>query len=157
MIPTRSKNKLPQTLSYPLGAMAITEALTDAPHTSELVLYFWDRPDWSASEFHRTLRDGLPSKVLVAKFTPSHNPGYGGKVSLMETSWSAVHWSIGVYPVLRESRHSVAELLKRQALPAVVEWLRGSESIGWDRCRHSIEFVFNPADNALSVSHQDGV
>ena len=61
------------------------------------------------------------------------------------------------YPVLRESRHAVGELLRQQAMPAVMEWLRESGTVGWESRRHSIEFTFNPAENALSVTQVDGV
>ena len=157
MIPTRSKSKLPKTLSYPLGAKAITEALANAPHVAEFALFFSNHPVWPASEFQRRLREGLPYKVFTAAYTPGHKPGYGGKLSLVESGWFDLRWSLNDYPVLRELRHTVGDLLRHQGLPAVVEWLRGSGVVGWAGRCHSIEFIFNPAENSLSVTRVDGV
>jgi hypothetical protein len=156
MIPTRFKSKLPKTLSFPLGAEAISEALAGVPHVEDFLLSFSDAPLWPASEFKRLLRDGLPYTVFAAEYNPAFRPGYGGMQSLVESGWYDARWSLRVNPVLREVRHLVGQLLREQGLPAVVEWLRESDRAGWDTHQHRIELVFSPAEGTLTVTRKDG-
>jgi len=45
IIPTQHKSKIPHTLSYPIGAKAISEALWGVPQFPELTVHFsfWNR------------------------------------------------------------------------------------------------------------------
>jgi hypothetical protein len=157
MIPTRSKAKLPKTLSYPLGAEAISEALAGAPHADELSLSFYDRAVWPATEFNRFIREGLPYRILSAAYMPPLKPGHSAPNTLVESGWYQGHWSITVYPVLRELRHAAGQLLRELGLPAVVRWLRSSGRAGWDTRQHSIGLVFSPTNGTLSIAREDGV
>lgn len=157
MIPTRSKAKLPKTLSYPLGAGAITEALADAPHVADLSLSFSDTPVWPASEFQRRLREGQAYPVLFAEYVPAQKPGYYAAKALADGGWYDARWVLHVYPVRREVRHAAAGLLRAQGLPAVAEWLRSSGRAGWEGRRHSLQLLFGAADGTLSVEREDGV
>ena len=157
MIPTRYKSKLPRTLSYPIGAEAISAALAGAPHAEEFVLGFSDRVVWPVSEFQRLLRERLPYRVFVAQYRPETKPGYSAPQSLIEGGWYDCKWELHVYPVLREWRHLVNRLLREQGLPAVVEWLRSSQHAGWGSRHHRIELNFRPAEEAISIQRVDGV
>jgi hypothetical protein len=157
MIPTRSKSKLPKTLSYPLGAEAISEALADAPHASEMSISFNDQAVWPASEFQRLVREKLPYHILTVGYQPPLKPGRSAPNTLVESGWYEGHWSITVYPVRRELRSLAGQLLREQGVAAVVAWLRSSSRVGWNTRRHQIALVFNPADSTLSVTQEDGV
>jgi hypothetical protein len=157
MIPTRFKSKLPKTLSYPLGAEAISEALAGAPFAEELSLAFSGRAVWPATEFQRLVREGLPYRILAAEYMPPLKPGRSAPNTIVESGWYRGHWSITVYPVLRELRHAAGQLLREQGLPVVVEWLRSSRRTGWDTRQHRLELVFSPVEGAVSVTREDGV
>lgn len=157
MIPTRYKAKLPKTLSYSLGAQAISEALADAPHAGDFTLSFSDIPVWPASEFQRRLREGEAYRVLVAEYVRVHKPGYYGAKALIERGRYEAHWVLSVYPVRRELRHTVAELLRAHGLPAVSEWLRSSNAAGWEGHRHQLRVLFRSADGVLLVEREDGI
>lgn len=157
MIPTRSKSKLPKTLSYPLGAQAISEALADAPHAADFTLSFSDIGVWPAAEFQRRLREGAAYPVLVAEYEPVHKPGYYGANALIERGRYEAHWTLRVNPVRRELRHTVAELLRAHGLPAVAEWMRSSDAAGWEGRRHQLRILFRAADSTLLIEREDGV
>jgi hypothetical protein len=157
MIPTRSKSKLPKVLSYPLGAEAISEALADAPHLGELSLSFYDQAVWPSTEFNRLVRKGLPYRMLSAAFMPPRKVSRSAPTTLVEGGWYQAHWSITVYPVLRELRHAAGQLLRGQGLPAVAEWLRSSERAGWDTRQHRLDLVFSPAEGTLSAAREDSM
>ena len=157
MIPTRSKSKLPKALSYPLGAEAISQALAGAPHADELSLRFYDQAVWPTTEFNRLVRDGLPYRIMSAVYMPPRKVCRSAPTTLVEGGWYQGHWSITVYPVLRELRQAAGQLLREQGLPVVVEWLRSSVRAGWDIRQHRLDLVFSPAKGTLSAAREDGV
>jgi hypothetical protein len=148
MIPTHHKSKLAKNLSYPIGAQAISVALTAAPHAEEISLWFCDMPLWPASEFQRLLRHGLPYRILEFTYMPAHIIGYA--------TYDA-KWTLNIYAVKREFRHLANRLLREQGLPAIVEWLRSSGSRGWEDRQHAIGLVFDPTAGTLSIQRHDGV
>jgi hypothetical protein len=156
MIPTRSKSKLPKTLSYPLGAEEISQALAETPQVEEIRLSFHGL-GWPASEFQRVLREGLPYGIMEAAYTPPRSPGYSGANFMVETGWYDAKWSLMVYPVLRERRRLAHGLLVEHGLPIVAEWLRDSNQAGWENCQHNIELVLDPANESLSVRRNERV
>jgi hypothetical protein len=144
VIPTQHKAKLPKSQSYPIGAEAISEALTDAPHVGSLTLSF---RAWSATALQRFLRQESPYPVLAVKYQPEWRPNYG-------TCYDE-EWHLTVHAVPRESRSVIARLLREQGMPAVAPWLRSSEGAGWCARSHRLELVFSPADETLTARHDD--
>ncbi len=157
MIPTRHKSKLPKTLTWPLGAEAISTGLVDVPHASELTLSYHGSANLPASAFQRLLRESLPYAILIAEFHPASNPGYSGAAFMVERGWYAERWELQVHPVMRPLRSVAGLLLRAQGLPALAEWLRGSDRTGWKMRQHRIEFVFRPIEETLTAQVVDGV
>lgn len=149
MIPTSAKPKLPKSLSYPLGAKEISDALADAPHTGELKLDFRREACWPASKFQRVLRDGRPYKILATSYMPPNSPREIARDKLTRSRFQGGHWWISVYSVKRESRSVARGLLFSVGLPAVIAWLKSSGKVGWEYHQHSIELVFNPIEITL--------
>ena len=147
MIPTHSKTKLAQHMSYPIGAEALTEGLSDGPHIESFSVTFFG---WG---FQKLLARGKPYMVLQAEYRPSRNPGYGGKVNCLS---DVVRWELTVYPVLRELRHVANSLIRERGLPLVIQWLRASERAGWLSHDQHIELVFDPAEGTLSALESSG-
>ncbi len=156
MIPTRHKAKLPRTLSYPIGAEAISAALAGVPRAGSFSLTFRDQAVWPASEFQRFLRERLPYTILAAEYRPAQKPGYGGDRRMAEAGWFDQKWELRVCAVPRELRPLASRLLRDQGLPAVAEWLRSSERPGWEHHWQSIELVFGPAEEALAPRVKSG-
>ena len=156
MIPTSHKQKLPKTMSYPLGAEAISDALLSAPNVDRFTIVFSALALWPASESNRRIREGLSYPILVVQYTP---PLRGGFVVSKQYAHSSDigHWSIRVNAVLRELRQPAGALLRELGLPAIVEWLRSSGRTGWETRQHSIELMFDAAAVTLSVVCDDGV
>jgi hypothetical protein len=150
MIPTRHESKIPKTLSYPLGAEAISEALSTALHVEDFSLSFRNSPIWPASEFHRLLRESLPYKLMVVEHHPALKLNYAHQGVYNE------EWNLRVNPVQRQLRQQAGELLKKQGFPAIIEWLRLSHQPGWGTRQHRLALVFNPAKGALTLQREDG-
>jgi hypothetical protein len=154
MIPTRFKSKLPKTLSYPLGATTISDALANAPHFDDFTLLFYDAPIWPASEFQRLLRESLPYKVFAVSYEPALKINYGGSNYLGH--FDVKRWELLIYPVLRHLRQKAGQMLREEGLPAVVEWLRSANQTGWESRQHSLALVFCPGEETLVVQREDG-
>ena len=150
VIPTRFKSKLPNTLSWPVGAEAITAGLGDAPHAAECTLWFSDSPVWRASEFQRTLREARPYAVLVIEYRPPSRMGYSGSKAMEATGVYDAKWEVHVNPVPRTWRATVATLLREKGLPAAADWLRSINVPGWENVPHRLELLFAPAAGTLS-------
>lgn len=157
MIPTRFKSKLPKTLSWPVGAEAVTAGLGDAPHVGECGLWFSDSPVWRASEFQRTLREARPYAVLVVEYRPASRMGYNASNDLAASGFYDAKWQVRVNPVPRSWRAMVGRLLREQGLPAAAEWLRSVSRPGWEETFHRLELVFAPAEGTLSKKSSDAV
>ncbi len=135
MIPTRYKSKLPQTLSWPIGAEAISQTLEAMPngHDFELAFYF----DSSANS-QRALREKETYTLVTADFQPARKPGFGGANAYIDEGWYDQRWEIRVSPVLRKLRHLAGCLLREKGLPSIIEWLQASETNGWEQRQHSL-------------------
>ena len=157
MIPTHYKAKLPRQLSYPIGAEALTEGLTGAPHAELLSLSFWGKPVWPGSRFKQVEAQQWPYTILVVEYRPARQPGYGGARYMIESGWYDTKWEVTVYPVVRELRHHANCLLRERGLPLVVKWLSGSNRPGWLSRDQRIQFVFSPAEGTLSAQESSGV
>lgn len=150
MIPTQFKSKLPQTLSWPVGAEAITAGLGDAPHVDSCRLWFSDSPAWRASEFQRTLREALPYAVLVIEYVPAIRMGYSASKALAAAGLYDAKWRVHVNPVPRTWRATVGRLLREDGLPAAAKWLRSINVTGSENVHHRLELVFAPIEGTLS-------
>lgn len=148
MIPTRHKSKLPKTLTWPLGAEAISAGLVDVPHVTNFLLWFADSPVWPKSAFQRLLREHLAYAIFVAEYKPAYKIAGASHVA---------SWEMRVNPVLRPLRAVAGGVLRSEGLPAVFGWLRSFERSGWETRFHRLELVFSPADATLSQQYFNGV
>lgn len=161
MIPTRSKSKLPNTLSWPLGAEAISGGLADVPHAADLTLWFADSPVWSASAFHRLLRESRPYAVLVADYQPALQPGYIGSTALIEAGWYDVKWELRVNPVKRPLKSTVGALLRCRpslngfARPNAPAGRGGIIALNWCSRRRRVPFPSGPPRECRLLVHSN--
>jgi len=144
VIPTRLRVRLRPTMSWPIGAAAISEALAGAPNFERLSLTFWDMRSVAAD---RRLEADEPYAILLAKHAPARRPGYTGSVSMGIFDEA---WQIEVRAVRRDQRVA-NELLRREGLPAVRRWLESSIDPDWLSHPRVIEVVFVPALRVVRV------
>ena len=142
MIPTQYRKKLPHTLSYPLGAEALSIALADVPQFSDLHVTF---------SFYSRL-NALRSTtypVLNIHYSRSAITLTTGKTAL-DYGWLEKKWQITVGAVPRDRRHFIKGLLEREALPLARTWLIENgdrEEVG----RLTLTFSFDEEQEILKV------
>lgn len=70
LIPTASKERLPEGFTYPWGAQAISEALHDLPGLEEARIWFSWRDQFWASEWRRKIAE--LGEITLLEIGPSH-------------------------------------------------------------------------------------
>jgi hypothetical protein len=121
IIPTLSRAKMSQHLSYPVGAAAVSVALTSAIQLPDLKLHFYFWSDfWLRNghyEFFRVeyLKNAMPAEQWPISNLFKRPPQY--------------QWEIVVQPVPRVNRHRINEYILESALPGVASWLSEREEL----------------------------
>src|SRR5215204_332946 len=121
MIPTRYKSKLPHSLSYPVGAEAISESLKGVPQVPALSLGFYDRPTVFASEFQKLRDSNSPYPIFNATFRHIQ-PGLSASNKYIAEGWYEETWELSVYPVPRGLKSAARQVLLSEGLPLIRKW-----------------------------------
>lgn len=148
MIPTRLKVKLRPTMSWPIGAAAISEALAGAPNCEHLVLTF---SDYHSVAVDRRLAADEPHTILRVTHAAARKPGFTGSQGMVDAGYFDEAWQIEVNAVRRDHRQLANQLLRREGLPAVRRWLESSTDPVWMQRSRSIAVVFEPARHAVRI------
>jgi hypothetical protein len=137
MFPTRLKKPTSHTLSYPLSAKEISEALADTPQSDRLIISF--------HTYEPMDRRGKPRAILSA--------GYNGEERVRATMGFSDEWWVFVAPVPRKLRHVVNELLKKEAVPAIRSWLRERKNLHSRFGAQSVSAIFDERTETLRLEH----
>ena len=151
MIPTGYKIKIPKTLSYPLGAKAISEALEGVPQIGSLLVdfYFWNYEPVPLLR-HR------PYYVLSASYSDALlNPLYR-KFYVLSGQFES-GWRITVGTVPRHLRHAIQLKLLAEALPRVKHWLVANHDASGRAGGLSLMFQFDELSNELKVEEKSTI
>jgi hypothetical protein len=131
VFPTRAKSRISHTLSYPVTAKEISEALAEVPQAGYLSIDFFH---------YRRLKDReKPYAVLSVHYALN---------SALERDWS-----VQVRAVQRRLRHAVNGLLKEQAFPAMREWLVQRRNLSSRHGGQSLSAIFSESDKSLRLEH----
>lgn len=150
MIPTRYKSKLPHTLSYPIGAEAVSESLKGVPQESALSIGFHDKPTIFVSEFQK-LRDGKsPYPIFNATFRHIQ-PGLSASNRFIEEGWYEETWELSVYPVPRALKSVARQALLSEGLPRIRKWLTAERPPSWRHGRKRCEIFFIEGEGRIIV------
>jgi len=132
VIPTGYKTRIPKTLSYPLGAKAISDALIDVPQRDLLKIIFW-----FYKGFARDRVVGAPYRVLSASYSGS-------------TSLSLAGWTVEVRAVPRPLKHVIQGKLITDALPKIRGWLISNNHSLVRGGGHQLTFYFDELKDEIT-------
>jgi hypothetical protein len=152
IIPTGLKVKIPKTLSYPLGAQAISEALQGVPQIGSLLVDFWymNRMQW---KLPIPLQ---PYRVLsVSYWSASIKPAY--RRFYIEAGQFDAGWRITVEPVPRSLRQSIQGKLLAEALPKMKTWLIASQDSEGRTGGHNLVLRFDETSNELKSEEHSSI
>ena len=143
MIPTRIRSKIPNVLSYPLGAKAISDALAGVPQFDALAIDFWFyRPNF------RAWSSATAFPVLSASYS-NFPPNVFTPRDWVENGHSCVEWRVRVEAVPRTLRHQIAMKLTTEALPTIREWLIASSGAEGRQGTHALMFSYDESAEEL--------
>ncbi len=126
VIPTEWRSKLPQTLSYPIGAEMLSRAFAGVPQFDKLKVRFW---------FYSKMRPEVSDRycVLEIRYMRSAKSVNIQPESLGEDGLPKLAWQITVRPVPRIHRNAIRTQLQDVALPQARTWLEknaGRDQVG---------------------------
>lgn len=134
MIPTKYKSEIPKTHSYPLGAKAISAALTGVAQFDLLKIIF--ASVWMGFAKDRVL--DAPHEVLAVQY-------FGPGITLLSG------WTIYVRPVPRVRKHEIKSKLIAEALPKIKAWLEANTHSLDRGGGHGLTFFFNYLADELTT------
>jgi len=122
MFPTRSKAKIPSSLSYPVGAQFLSDALRDVSQASQLSIGFY-----YFVPLHRKDGRKQPFPILAAEYN-YQKPGISSSNVGIALGWHSPRWTLTVWPVLLIFRSLLtASLLLRPRTGALRQPRRGDQ------------------------------
>jgi hypothetical protein len=149
IIPTGYKAKLPHTLSYPVGAKVISQALIGAPQFGQLTIdfSFWKR----LARDHGT---ATPYPVLYVGYTGPLRY-FSAPKSMVD--YDAPRWTIRVEAVPRSLRHLIQSKIVNEALPSVRSWLIANTHSMERQGGHGLTFSFDELKSELTGNEQASI
>jgi hypothetical protein len=150
LIPTKLKFKLPQTMTYPIGAEAISQEFTDVPQFEKLVIWFTTTNFAFASDFQEARRKNEPYKIFEVSMihTDKH---LSSPKQFIEEGFYEEHWEIRVYAVSRELKSVANRLLIEQGLPKAKIWLETPRTANWKTGRKYFQVLFHEKESLISI------
>jgi hypothetical protein len=115
IIPTLSRAKISHHLSYPIGAAAVSTALTSAAQLPDLKLHFYFWSDLRLRHGHY--------EFLRMEYLNNATPAEEWPISSLYKRPPQYRWEIVVQPVPRVNRHRINGFILESALPQVTSWL----------------------------------
>jgi hypothetical protein len=150
IIPTRYKSKIPHTLSYPVGAKAISDALRGVPQFDRLIVNFY-----FSNQLARHHGTSTPYAVVGALYSgPSRF--FSASRSIIEQSRDP-RWMITVHAVPRSLRHAIQAKVLAEALPAIRSWLVSNPHASDREGSHGVTFSFDELKNELVLEQTTSV
>ena len=137
MIPTTYKSKISYKLSWPIGTEKVSEAFEGLPQFSDFTLSFsgYDQSKVSTREDIRVMS-------IEYSFTRPKSE------SMVRLGFGSPKWSIRIYPVPKELKHHIKELVD-QNFPQLREWCLSHHSITGNEGCERITVVFDPITDKL--------
>ncbi len=150
MLTPTHKPRLPNWLSFPVGAAALESAFAGIPQFVELDLQFRREPGISATGFRRVIEAGEPHVIVSAGFDRwDKRPSVG--VGEWQDKYLRGFWSVRVFPVAREKKSVAEGLLLAQGLPALRRWFEMSRAPSWHWGRKRGHIVFDPLEPSVRL------
>ena len=152
IIPTRLKSKIPHTLSYPIGAKTISEALIGVPQFDDLTLNFWfsNRP----APHQET---ATPYRVLQVQFSGPKRFFSMERSRSEKGCYYDPQWTIEVRAVPRSLRHLIQNKILAEALPLIRLWLMANPHSAQREGSHRLVFSFDESKGELTHDEQASI
>lgn len=145
VIHTKYKAKIPQTLSYPVGAEKISDVLASVPQLKDLSISFHT---FNPVIHQKGRQEPYPFLEVQYVYSPA---GRTTSNWAKEVGWCDPRWEITVRPVPRELKSKINEELEVAGFPQLLKWMQERKGItGREGCER-IAFLFDEVQGKLQV------
>lgn len=141
MIPTKTRNKLPRFLCYPVGAKVVTDALTTVPQIEQLELWFIQNKYGESEVDRRRL-------VVSARFS-KHNLGVSASHAMDELGLYGPKWDVWIYAVPKELNATIRSALVGHGFGLIRDWLSQRRTELWRTTSHRCELWYSLDEERL--------
>jgi len=135
--------------SYPVGSQIVSEHLADIPQADDIELRFSNDP----ADHRHGLVEVLTSRRSYPLLRARYYVWTYSSTAVSRRNPIEPSWSLYVYPVLREIRATVSELLKDEALPALKQWFCAERNEVWYFDSQSLTVYLHPRE--LNLSYEE--
>ncbi len=150
IFPTLSRTKHAKTLSYPIGAQALSRALDGVPQHDQIGCTFY-----AGNPAHEAAKDR--SYVLSVTYEKSartfHHSQDAGERGVFDP-----RWRINVYAVLSELRHEITAALVTIGLPDLIQpWLIRNAHLTGKTGNAVLWLEYDRVEHRLLVTRKTGI
>ena len=145
MIPTTFKSNISKELSFPIGAEQINAALEGVSQYEGLSIRFSRHYDQTPSQTRDILDNGELLRVVEAEYRDAIQCLDESRAIVNENGYEKV-WRLRVYPVPRDRKKAVRELLLETGLARIRAWLEKPWSQVWRDGQHSCSLEVQSAE-----------
>jgi hypothetical protein len=150
LIPKTFKAKLSQTMTYPIGAEVVSEALVGVPQFEKLMISFTPPNFGSASIFQDARKQNQSYKIFEVSMH-HHLKNLTSPKRFIEEGFYNENWEIHIYAVPRELKAIAKQLLLNEALPKAKEWCEKPRTEMWRTGRKYFQVLFNEKESKIFI------
>jgi hypothetical protein len=143
LTPNSHKPKLPKFLSYPVGFEKLSIHMGDALRTDVKLVFASP-----SGVVVRDIRNERRHRVITASYT-NWERSLSKSASLDQLDFYGPKAELWVFPVAREHRFEVVELLDSEGFESVRQWLAVPRNSTWQLSRHDLTIFFVPNEVRL--------
>lgn len=148
LLPTTSKDKIGQHLSYPIGAQSLSCAFVDLPQAAKSSISFSGTSplhSLAGALRYRDERGTILTCRCEGNYDTTYCPSNVGKLR-------DIAWKVTIYPVLREWKPLVHESLEVEGLAKLREFLLRTHVMQKRPETGSFSITYNPREERLEFS-----
>ena len=150
-----TKPKLPRFASWPLGREQLSKYFETLPEPRWPTLWYWADQQISLEMPRATLQKLFVEKTERPVLRVWYAFDEGSSACKSKDQRTAGKWYLMVYPVEKEHRSSLKQLLVDRGLNEMVSWIRRDRSDVWLASPHNLDCLFDPKAVAIRFAERE--
>lgn len=147
MIPTKTKDKLPSSVAYPVGAKLVTDELSSVPQIADLALWF------TANRYGKSEDNG--NRLVFAARYLKYNLGMSASHSMQLSGFYGPNWDVGIYAVPKSLNSQIRSSLLEHGFEIIRDWFSRPRTELWLSSSHECKLWYKPDDERLVAISDD--
>lgn len=149
LIPTKYKCKLPDSMSYPIGAELISSAFIGVPQFDSLELWF---SFYNSVRKSKVRQENIPYEVFIVSMSHPIKSLTSPNQTIKEGFYDE-NWKIHIYPVPRKFKAIAKQFLINEAIPLAKKWMEAPRTEIWKTGRKEFRVMFKENEPQIFIEH----